>query len=467
VELPLISKSRTWLVTTALLALAFALLAQDWIAGLAVLVLSAGWYYLRSDEGPPVLALAFSTQWLQINSAVFYEALFGRQIDAMRFTHYRPMVLIGLGCLIALLLGLRVGLRWSGGAPLRGRATESAFSLGGLIPTYLLSIPGIAIVEVLAWNMPAFTQPILALSMLRYVLLFLVFRRLVFPEFRLGWFLLVLVGEVLFGLSGFFAGFREPIFFAALAVLERTEIKRTARLKYWIGMAVMATFALFWSLLWTGVKGEYRAQYQDLSQSTLARFELIAELSGRWIESGADAIVYDMDRLVDRMWPMYIPATAVNRAVESGSPALGGELLGGAIMHVITPRFLFPDKPALKSDSEMVREFAGLNVAGDESQTSIAFGYAPELFLDLGVPLMFVPIVLYGCVLGFTYAWLLRMIRYRDVAIATVTVIFWLSLYLFERSLIRTVGTTVTLLTYVGSAGVLFDRYWQGRPRSS
>ncbi len=467
-ERTLSRRSSTWTIAVVIVAAAFAfsLLAQDWIPGLAVLVLYAGWHYLRTHEGPPVLALAFSTQWLQVNSAIFYEALTGRHIDAMDMTNYRPMVLIGLGCLIALLVGLRVGLIWQRADSREGDSrAEEAFSLHILVPVYLASIPALAIIEMLAWNTPAFTQPILALSMLRYVLLFLIFRKLVYPEFRYGWFLLALVGEVIFGLSGFFAGFREPLFFAALAVLERVRVRNTE--KYWLAIVIMAWFTFFMSLLWTGVKGEYREGYQSLTQSAAARIELVGELSLRWIDSGAEAIIDDIDRLVDRMWPIYIPALAVNRALESDTPALGGEILGTAIAHVFMPRFLFPDKGVLRSDSDMVREFAGLNVAGEESETSIAFGYAPELFLDLGVPLMFLPIIVYGCLVGLAYSWLLRTIRHRDLAIAVVTVIFWLALYLFERSLIKTFGTAGTLMLYVGGAGLLIDRYWDIRLRSS
>jgi hypothetical protein len=461
---PASAKHSTHGAIVAAFAVASSLLAQDWIAGLAVLVLYAIWHYLRDLAEPPVLALALTTQWLQINCAIVYEAAFGRRIDAMDITDYRPMVLIGLGCVLSILVGLRIGLKWGrkhyGSAV---RTDEQTFPLATLMPLYIVSFPVIGIVQAAAWDIEALTQPILALSLFRNVLVFLILRKLVYPEFRAGWFVLILTGEILLGFSGFFAGFREPLFFAALALLERFEIKRFA---HWLAMAFIVAVTIVMSLLWTGIKQDYREQYSDLGESAFAKLSAVADLVSPWFKSDSDTILGDVDKLVDRMWPIYIPALAVNRAMASDRPPLNGELLGTALAHVLMPRIFFPNKPMLKSDSEMVREFTGLMVAGEESDTSIAFGYAPELFLDLGVPIMFLPIVLYGCIIGYGYAWILRTIRNRDLAIAIVTVIFWLMLYLFERSLAKTFGLAGTLMFYIGGGGVLIDRYLGSR-RSS
>lgn len=455
------SRTMVPFVAVGTAATALTLLADDWIAGLAVVLLAAVWRFLRTPAEPPVLALAVGTQWLQVTSAIFYEALTGRRISAMESTDYRPMALIGLTCIVVLASGLRTGLVWqrrrSVVAP---RNVREAFALPTLLPFYVASFPLLIILRELAWDVAAFTQPILALSTLRSVLLFLVLRQLVFPTVRSGWLILVLSVEIAFGFSGYFAGFREPLFFAALAFLEHFDGRRA---RHWIGVAAVGLLVILSSLLWTGIKGDYREQYANLGASAVTKVGVVVDLASDWFRAGSDVLLEDTDRLVDRMWPMVYPAQAVNDAMASGRPPLGGRILWGAIMHVLTPRFLFPDKDELLSDSDMVREFAGAQVAGRESDTSIAFGYAPELFLDLGIPLMFVPVFLYGCLMGAAYAWLCRAIQHRDLAVATVSVIFWLSLYLFERSLVKTFGNTGTLLIYVGASMVLLDWYLRRR----
>src|SRR5689334_2902091 len=90
------------------------LLVGDWLAPLAVLLLWAIWLFLPTEEGPPVLALALTFQWAQVNAGVFYHGLTGRDLEATAFSDYRPMVLMGMGCVAALLAGLKLAFlkRW-------------------------------------------------------------------------------------------------------------------------------------------------------------------------------------------------------------------------------------------------------------------------------------------------------------------------------------------------------------------
>src|SRR5437763_1593569 len=77
-----------------------------WVTFPAILLLWAAWRYLRTEEGPPVLALAFTHHWTQITLGLFYFPLFHRPM--YRFgsedpTYVTWLALIGAG---ALLLGL-------------------------------------------------------------------------------------------------------------------------------------------------------------------------------------------------------------------------------------------------------------------------------------------------------------------------------------------------------------------------
>jgi hypothetical protein len=107
----------------------------------------------------------------------------------------------------------------------------------------------------------------------------------------------------------------------------------------------------------------------------------------------------------------------------------------------------------------MVRKYSGVFVAGEEANTSIAFGYAAESYVDFGVPVMFLPVFLYGLMMGSAYQGFLRIIRHRDLAIGLVTIICWLSLYLFERSWAKTAGLAGTLIIYVGAFTFFVDRF--------
>src|SRR5215510_13695643 len=87
------------------------LASGDWLIGACLLVLGLGWVILRPDEGPPVIALAFSMQWVSVCVGLFYATVTDRPLDATIHSDYRTMVEIGLGCLVAMIAGLSVGRR--------------------------------------------------------------------------------------------------------------------------------------------------------------------------------------------------------------------------------------------------------------------------------------------------------------------------------------------------------------------
>jgi hypothetical protein len=111
----------------------------------------------------------------------------------------------------------------------------------------------------------------------------------------------------------------------------------------------------------------------------------------------------------------------------------------------------------------MVRKYAGVFVAGVEQNTSIAFGYAIESYIDFGVPWMFAPVFLFGLVMGLVYEGLSRLLRIQELRVGIVALIFWLILYLFERSWVKTLGLAGTLIVYLGAPTFILDKYVRRR----
>src|SRR5262245_40173295 len=86
------------------------LVADDMVAGASLVVLWFVWKYLRHEGGLPVLAAALTFQWMQVTIGLWYFAATGRRLATMELSDYRPMVLIGIGCVAALAIGLRIGI---------------------------------------------------------------------------------------------------------------------------------------------------------------------------------------------------------------------------------------------------------------------------------------------------------------------------------------------------------------------
>jgi hypothetical protein len=432
--------------------------AGDWMASAAAAVLLIVWLLLRPVQGPPVLFFALAFQWLQVTIGLFYTAFTGRTLEGSTAAEYRLMVLLGLGCVLTLAVGLHFGIRFVRGRhPGRPIDTE-VFSLYTLVALYVGSIAVAGVVQQLAWDYPIFRQPIVVANYIRLGILFLLFRRLVRPApdlMRIG---LLLSVEVALGLTGFFANFREAFVLAAIAM---SEAFNPRRIGHWFGLTAVTLLLVGLATLWMGVRTDFRQDFytdEMFAESRSRRMERMNTLARAWMNRDRQELLWDLDFLIDRVWAVYYPALALAR-VPSQLPHTHGDLILVALRHILQPRVLFPNKPYPPSESSYVRRFSGVWVAGEEVDTSIAFGYAGEAYVDFGIPGMFVPVLLWGLFLGIAFQYLFVFIRHRELAIPLTTVIFWLSVYLFERSWLKWMGLTGTMLIYLGAATYLLDRW--------
>jgi len=434
------------------------LFLNDWIPAASLVVLWLCIKLTATHDHVYALPMAMGFQWSQTSLGVFYYEATGRAVPAIEQSDYRPMVLLALGCCLALAAGINIGLYARKPPDPNVPRPGFAFGFSLLVTVYVASIFVEGSLVAIAPNYPTLRQIITTLDTARLGVLFLLLRRLCSPRPR--WSLLAaVVGiEVVLGITGFFAGFREPLVLAALAVLEVFDPKDR---QHWVAVAVSMVAAVTLGLVWMGIRGQYRREYAELdqfSQSRSARINRISDLaSGFFNADGADMWT-TADALVERLWAVYYPALALER-VPKAVPHTGGAILGAALTHIVTPRVFFPDKPELPSDSDSVRKYANVRVAGRESNTSIAFGYSIESYIDFGIPLMFLPVFAFGVFIGAAYSLFRSLIWHRELFVAFGTVAFWLSVYLFERSWATMLGTTMSLMIYLGAPVVLLDRF--------
>jgi hypothetical protein len=160
------------------------------------------------------------------------------------------------------------------------------------------------------------------------------------------------------------------------------------------------------------------------------------------------------------MWAVYYPALALKR-VPVVVPHTNGAILRGAIDNILTPRVFFPGKPALPSQSDEVRTFAGVWVGGRETNTSYAFGYVGEAYVDFGLPFMFLPIFAFGLFFGFAYRWLGRHITDDELRNGAIIVIAWSTLGLYEASWVMLIGPAVTILVALGGGAFFLDKLFR------
>jgi hypothetical protein len=438
-------------------------LADDWIASASLIVLFAGWKYLSREPGPPIIAAAFSYQWLQVTVGIFYFALTGRRVIEMQTDDYRPMVWIGLASVIVLFTGFYIAGRFR-------RIRRMRHSVPILLPwtTYRIAVTyGITVaisgaLQETAWTMSGLTQVILVFSRVRYVFLFFLITRLSKPRVRIPLITAIVLTEVVLGFTGFFADFREPLVIIGVAMFGTMDRKKAGS---WLIVGSIALLALGSALIWTSVKSIVRQQYIE-SVSASQRLNTIATVTGSTLTLGAEKWKGETDHLVSRIWSVYFAGLAYKR-VPDVIPFEDGAILRGAIENVVVPRLFFPEKAVLPSSSDEVRKYSGVWVEGRETNTSFAFGYVGESFVDFGLPFMFLPIFILGLVLGFGYYWLNTRIVFDELRVGVTIVIFWATMGLYESSWVMIIGPSITIFTVLGGGSVLLDKVLRSSTRKS
>src|SRR5450759_456011 len=119
-----------------------------------------------------------------------------------------------------------------------------------------------------------------------------------------------------------------------MAIIALFEVFNPRRVQQWVGLTAIALVLGTLSLLWIGVRAEYRKDFDNeaFASSQSARFDRMSELSTTWLNDRHDVFL-DMDKLVDRMWVVYYPALAVTR-VPAVLPHTDGAILMAALLHV-------------------------------------------------------------------------------------------------------------------------------------
>ncbi len=439
------------------LIVVFGLLADDWLASVGLLVLFAGWKYLSREPGPPIVAAAFSLQWLQVMAAIVYFAISGRKVWELREGTYEPMVMLGLAAVVTLFTGFYLAAefgrfkRWREAPP-----RMLPWSTNRITVFYLSTVAGSGVLQELAWSTPGLTQPLLVLSRIRYVLLYFLVTRLIRLKMPWQWVAGILGTELILGFSGFFAEFREPLVVVSIAVLGSMDRKRA---RTWVIVGGLAALAVFSAIVWTAIKPIVRRDY-IAAVSRSERLGAALVVAGETFTLGGPEWKWQGDSMVSRIWAIYYPSLALKR-VPSVLPHENGKILWGAVQNVLTPRLFFPGKAALPSQSDEVRKYSGIWVAGRETNTSYAFGYVGEAYVDFGIPLMFVPIFGWGILLGFAYRWLRKNLHYDELRTGILVVIFWAILNPYEASWVMMIGPAVTILAILGVGAVFVDKFFR------
>jgi hypothetical protein len=411
------------------------------------LTLAAGLWLLWPENDSPILVMAFALQWLQVAVKPIETALTGQHLQD--FADYNEALLpgawLGIAGIAAVGMGMYLGRgrsRYDWTSSL-ARDTVEVWPQGMVVQIALfLIVAGHALAVAAAAAGPA-RQVLLAFAGVRHAGLFLLAYWCLLQRRSYGLLAVVAVLEVISGLTGFFADFRESILallVAAVAARPRLNFRRFLVMS----LALLATFTI--SVFWSAMKTDYRdflnggTRQQIVVQPLGARLGYVGqaadEFNGNQFQKGLRALT-SRESYIDVL-------SATLEHVPLVIPFEDGHLLGASLLNIAEPRIFFPDKPATPDDSLVSTRYTGLRFDLAVG-TSVSIGYLGELYIDFGKVGAVIGAFVIGILAGRIYA-ILR--GYQGIPLPFTYAILTMSMLpfiFFESDLVRFIGSALTV----------------------
>jgi hypothetical protein len=265
----------------------------------------------------------------------------------------------------------------------------------------------------------------------------------------------VICFEVVFGMTGFFAEFKDSIltFFVA-ALFAKPRIRVTDALVVSFAAMIILSVGIFWS----AIKPEYRdfvnkgSGEQIVDVPLIDRVNFLSNAAGTFND---EKVADGFQRLVARHG--YIEFLGlVMQNVPTGTAYQNGQITLSVFRHISVPRFLWPGKPALPSDTEVMSKYTGLPMLWG-TETSISIGYLGELYADFGYWGGLLAAIVIGGVIGLAYRFVRESKKVSPLMAAGLCVIIALKVSYFGTAYVKMAGAFVlgTVIVFIMMVFVL------------
>lgn len=358
--------------------------------------------FWRANE-PKVIFVGLAFFWLSIVVKVFYADIVGVLYEDLSLS---PRILestfIALIALLLFAIGLYITSRNIDKKIAISYTETFNYSTTKVLTLYIATALISTFLKGILFLFPGFSQLFAALIAMKTGLLFLLIHT-IYAQKKQMWVITLIVGaEIVLSFVSFFSSFKD-ILISLAVVFSFYPIQLSV--KQYLRNIILAVATLYLLLVWQTIKGEYRfflnqgSRTQSVQVSTTDALKKIAELAqeAKPFSSDNDVVYESIDRL------SYIEFFSQSMVrVPQEKPHENGALWLNNIMHVLVPRIFNPNKKNI-DDSEMVNAYCIRQVATSGQGASWSLGFVAESYIDFGIPFMFLPIFLVGCLLGWVY----------------------------------------------------------------
>jgi hypothetical protein len=356
-----------------------------------------------------VLLFLFAFPWLQASVAIFHANWLGVGVAELPsfISEMQTAILLSLGGLLTVAVGIRLGAgawRWQDGAEAGAQAYAVGFDrwLRLYLVAWAVSFTALAC----AWVIPGLTQPLLALASLKWAFYFMMgYRAFLGGRREKGILAIIFLVELGSAIGAFFADFK-TVFLVTIFAAVAAGVRLSTRAVLGLGAFTAILFTL--AILWTAIKGEYRAfvsggeAVQVVTVDYPTRLAKVVQLIG---ELDNEKLLSAADQLLRRVgYAEYFGV--VLTYVPAQLPHENGAIFWDAASRPFMPRLFFPDKEII-DDSVRTHLYTG-GLVGSSEATSFSLGYVAESYIDFGFVGMFPALFLIGLLFGGIYRVLLR-----------------------------------------------------------
>ena len=393
----------------------------------------------RTDE-PPVLFFAMLMQWSQVSLKIFYADFLYKNFSEL-FTYYQNInnaYYYSLISLYVITLGIFVIIKNVEQLSFDSfKKKFREYNQAKINTLYIAAILLIPFLVVFSRFIPGLQQVFVKIQDLKWAIFFFFFCYYFLFDSHKRLLYIVLIGEIVVSLTGYFSSFKE--FFIVGIVLYLFVKKSYSYVNYILfGAMIVLLFNLM--IVWQYVKPEYRSYLSGGEKAqtvTVSKTDALEKLYD--LASNSEGLKYQdgITNLLDRI--TYIDIFSASIAyVPLNRPHEHGRLWLEAIKRVFMPRIFFPGKTAIE-DSEKTIAYTGVSFAGASSGTSISLGYVTESYIDFSFPGMLVPLFAWGLLIGIAYKYIITK-SYNAIWGLAFAVPFLFQINLFEMALDKMVG---------------------------
>jgi len=415
------------------------------LSTLAALLFIIFFLLLWRPGEPPIMLLILGIQWLQVVTKIYKADIMGLSIDGLNAYggNNEKAIILSMMSLVVLALGIRLAIhkyKLSDQVVIRQQSTNLSVKrlwlfYIGYVAFSIFMIYGSRII-------PGLTQIIIVMAKLKWAVYF-VFAYVCFSRATNLWLLFIAFCiELAFGLGAYFSSFREVFLITILAYVASG---RKLALKQFSILLIMMGILIYFSLLWTAIKVEYRYYISGGTQAQI----VVRSYGDRVVKllDMVEAVDKEMALAADQLTERISYVDYFGRAlvmVPDRLPHTGGEIWLSALKHILMPRLLFPDKAEVGNDSLFTRRYTGLNMAGAERGTNISIGYMAESYIDLGQYFMFIPIFLLGLLVGKMFKYITSINKYPGIISYGLGIVVVSCVSQVETPVIKILGSLVT-----------------------